>query len=571
MTSTTTHSEAVSPWLREVARVPSAPEAAGLERGAQLLGGRFVVGRVLGSGGMGVVYDAWDRRARRHVALKTLSRTGPALLYRFKLEFRLLADVVHPNLVRMHLLFEDRGRLCMVMELLRGRTLGEIIADRPSVGALRELFAQIAEGVSAIHAAGCLHRDLKPDNIVVTRDGRVVITDYGLACAEALGAPGQTIFDGQGLGTPGYSAPEQSAGRTATRASDWYAFGVILHEALAAMRTAPSSEVRPTPHAPESSQLRLRRPAQHDLEDLCARLLDYEPERRPSEAAVRAVLRTASRAHPRATKVRGQLAIAGPASTDALRQLRKAYLCTDEDRVSIAWLIGPSGCGKTSVATRFLADLRDREDAIVLAGRCDPREFLPFRGLDALVDSLSRHLRTMTVERARTFLPPGLDALCELFPALGRINGLYDVREHARQPLSPRVTRARAAAALKALLARLAAHRPLVLYVEDAHHGDLESGRLLAQVLGPPAPPPLLVVACALPPSGHAGATTERGFMTALATVPGALQHTIDLPMHPLSKGERGIEKTVLSTPPSRPITEIPPVFDVSLRGRRGA
>jgi eukaryotic-like serine/threonine-protein kinase len=571
MTKTTAHSEALSSWLREVARVPSGPEASGLARGAELLGGRFVVGRVLGSGGMGIVHDAWDRQARRHVALKTLSRTGPALLYRFKLEFRLLADVVHPNLVRMHLLFEDRGRLCMVMELLRGRTLGQMIAERPSAGAMRELFAQIAEGVSAIHAAGCLHRDLKPDNIVVTREGRVVITDYGLACADGLGAPGQTICDGQGLGTPGYCAPEQGAGRTATRASDWYAFGVVLHEALAAMRTAPASEVRPTTRVSEPSQPRLRRPAQHDLEDLCARLLDYEPERRPSEAAIRTVLRMSSRAHPRARKARGGLAIAGPDSTDALRQLRQAYLRTDEDRVSIAWLIGPAGCGKTALATSFLADLRDREDAIVLTGRCDSREFLPFRGLDALVDSLSRYLRTMTAERARAFLPPGLDALCELFPALGRIGGLYDARARARGPIPPRVTRARAAAALKALLARLASHRPLVLYIEDAHHGDLESGRLLAQVLAPPAPPPVLLVACGLPPNTRSGETTERAFMTALTIVPDALQHTVHLPVRPSARTRRGIENRELPPPPPRPITEIPPVFDVSLRGRRRA
>ena len=119
-----------SPWLQAVARLPHAGAPVALARGSELLNGRFVIERVLGSGGMGVVHQAWDRHAGQHVALKTLSHVSPAAIYRLKLEFRAAADVHHPNLVGMRELFEDDGRWCLVMELLLGETLARSILQR---------------------------------------------------------------------------------------------------------------------------------------------------------------------------------------------------------------------------------------------------------------------------------------------------------------------------------------------------------------------------------------------------------------------------------------------------------
>jgi len=507
------------------------------ESGTELLFGRFVIGRVLGSGGMGVVHEARDSRSGRSVAIKTLTRDAPSLAYRFKLEFRMLADVVHPNLVRLYELFEHRGRLCMAMELLRGRTLSQVFERRPPVGATREIFSQIAEGVSAIHASGCLHRDLKPDNVIVTAEGRVVVTDFGLACGEELGAPGNTLCDGQMLGTPGYCAPEQGAGRGATRASDWYSFGVMLHEALAARprggEAASLAGGRSRPRPAGS-----RGVACEDLESLCARLLDPAPDARPTEAAIRATLRMPAPRHGKRLDTGIRPTPAAIAASPASQALREAYLCTDEERVSVAWLVGPASAAKTASVGQFLADLREREDAVVLAGRCDPREHIPFRALDPMVDALSRYLRSLTAERAWALLPPDTAALCGSFPALARIGNLRGDGASVSPPLRARVARARIAPALKTLLARIAAERPLVLCIEDAHHGDVESARLLAQVLSPPSPPPLLLLCCA-ELSGARVVAADNAFVAALAAVPGAAHHVVRLPAERLTQNLR--------------------------------
>src|SRR5262245_22752817 len=173
---------------------------------------RFEVRGSLGSGGMGTVYRALDRRLGREVALKTLRNVTGRDLYRFKREFRSLADLVHPNLVTLHELHTNGDEWFFTMELVEGKTLiehvrpsardtptatpgsqdatGVLVAaprtrqdvvDAPlDVARLRAVLPGLVEGVMALHAGGKLHRDLKPSNAMVTRDGRVVLLDFGL-------------------------------------------------------------------------------------------------------------------------------------------------------------------------------------------------------------------------------------------------------------------------------------------------------------------------------------------------------------------------------------------------------
>jgi serine/threonine protein kinase len=159
------------PWLRAAAHLPAMSDPA-VPSGAELLDGRYVVGRRIGSGGMGVVYEAWDRQLGRSVALKTLTRTTAVGVYRLKLEYRALSDLRHPNLVRTHGLFAEHGHWFLVMDLLEGEPLSHLLERRPPVATIRELFGQIAQGLAAVHAAGRLHRDLTPANVMVTMGGR---------------------------------------------------------------------------------------------------------------------------------------------------------------------------------------------------------------------------------------------------------------------------------------------------------------------------------------------------------------------------------------------------------------
>lgn len=199
-----------------------------------LLNGRYrLIGRI-GAGGMSVVYKAQDLALGRLVAVKVLheSLTGDVtFLERFRKEARAAASLSHPNVVTVHDVGQDGDRHYIVMELVEGDDLKTIIrqwAPLPLDRALR-LTAEICQGVGYAHRAGFVHCDVKPQNVLVTRDGRAMVADFGIArvISEATMSRGDLNW-----GTPHYFSPEQAAGKSATPASDVYAIGVILFEML---------------------------------------------------------------------------------------------------------------------------------------------------------------------------------------------------------------------------------------------------------------------------------------------------------------------------------------------------
>jgi len=143
---------------------------------------RFELRKKLGSGGFGDVYDARDRERGTRLALKALRSTDPDWIYRFKREFRIAADLAHPNIVRLFELFVENERWYLTMELVDGIHLRDYVVRAPDQ--LRASFRQLALGLVELHRAKCLHRDLKPSNVIVEASGRVVLLDFGLAVAE---------------------------------------------------------------------------------------------------------------------------------------------------------------------------------------------------------------------------------------------------------------------------------------------------------------------------------------------------------------------------------------------------
>lgn len=223
--------------LRDAARVSSLRPlgAATQPIGTSLASGRFSIVRRLGAGGMGVVYEAFDRERNARVALKTVHELDSSSLYQLKNEFRALADVAHPCLVGLHELFAEGDSWYFTMDLVDGVPFDAWVRSQAAgvdAPRLRASLRQLSAAVGAIHAAGKLHRDLKPSNVLVTPDGRVVVLDFGLAVDRELGGVGHTIADEHVCGTPAYMAPEQAAGALASAASDFYAIGVMLFEAL---------------------------------------------------------------------------------------------------------------------------------------------------------------------------------------------------------------------------------------------------------------------------------------------------------------------------------------------------
>ena len=222
---------------------PAAPTApiAPLRSGTRV--DRFVVDGVLGAGGMGVVYAAFDPELDRRVALKLLRDESPGRRERLAREAQALARAADPNVCAVYDLGSHDGRLFVAMELVDGDTLGAWLRRRHrSWREVAGVFAAAARGLAAAHGAGVIHRDFKPDNVLVGADGRVRVTDFGLAtwrpaaatqpAAPARAEPAELTQSGTVLGTPLYMAPEQHTGASADERSDQWSFCAALHEAL---------------------------------------------------------------------------------------------------------------------------------------------------------------------------------------------------------------------------------------------------------------------------------------------------------------------------------------------------
>jgi eukaryotic-like serine/threonine-protein kinase len=252
--------------------------------------GRYQVENVLGGGGMALVYRARDEELDRPVAIKLLAdnlAADEAFRKRFLREARLAAQLAHPNVVQVYDSGEADGRPYIVMEYVEGETLADLLARRgrlPPAEAV-ELALQVCSGLEHAHRAGLVHRDIKPQNLLIRADGTVKITDFGIARS----AHGTRLTEtGSVLGTASYLAPEQAAGEEVTPAADVYAVGVVLYELLAGR----------TPRTPETlTQLVLRGEEQPipplrelapevpaELEDVVMRCLARIPEYRPPSA-----------------------------------------------------------------------------------------------------------------------------------------------------------------------------------------------------------------------------------------------------------------------------------------------
>jgi serine/threonine-protein kinase len=216
-----------------VAKTPTSTTAGAEPRVGQLFAARYEIQGVLGQGGMGVVYRAHDRDLDDAVAIKTLRSEAlsadPSLLDRFKQEIRLARRITHPNILRTHDLGESGGLRYLSMELVKGLTLKQLVEAGeilPTPVGLR-IAKQICAGLAAAHEVGVIHRDIKPQNIIIEATGGLKIMDFGIARLKE--ERGMTA-EGTVVGTPDYMSPEQARGQTLDFRSDIYSTGVVLYE-----------------------------------------------------------------------------------------------------------------------------------------------------------------------------------------------------------------------------------------------------------------------------------------------------------------------------------------------------
>ena len=507
------------PALAGLEQPAPAPPAAGLHRK-----GRFDLIRKLGEGGMGRVYEAWDTQNEARVALKTISHNNPNHLFLFKQEFRSSSQISHPNLIGLYELFAETDEWFFTMEYLPGRnflehyqpsdslparvspegetatqTMGTGAMDSASVlrqshavtdfPALRSGLRQLAEGVDALHQAGKLHRDIKSANVMVTDEGRVVLLDFGLMIDAEVES--DAWLETRRAGTLTYMAPEQLEGLKLGPEADWYAVGVMLYQALtgqapftgtpkeilkAKKAASPVPPQAISPHAPE------------DLSQLCMALLSREPGQRP---VAREILEALGESN---------VATRGPLSRSLwigreseLAELRDAAAAARSGASVVMLVGGASGMGKSALVQRALKEI-DGPDAMILSGRCGEQEFVPYKALDGLIDTLVHRLARLPPEQCAALLPAELPALARLFPAMKRLVALA----HAAVPADPNTNsaeqRRRGVAALCELLRRVGLQWRLVLSIDDIQWGDVDSALMLDQILHAPDAPRLLLL-----------------------------------------------------------------------------
>ncbi len=510
---------------------------------------RFSLLRRLGTGGMGVVYEAHDRKTDRLVALKTLTRAEAAHIYRFKREFRTLADVSHPNLVTLYELMSAGNDWFFTMELVQGVTFinyvrpdtlatpatdvdntlparrgyepksadseadteifdsSRITLDEDDHGfnedeslaanlpldenRLRFALRQLAEGVNRLHELGKLHRDIKPSNVLVTEEGRVVILDFGLV-EDINPELRETLL----AGTPDYMSPEQGAQTAISKASDWYSVGVILYQALTGrlpfrgrffevmLRKQTRDPIQPREVNPNLPR---------DLNDLCMRLLRRDPDARPSGREIMRALGV--RRSPSTLRVVSESSFLG--RERQIAELRDAFRATRDGQTVVAYVHGNSGMGKSTLVRIFLDQLKAQtRNAIILQGRCYERESVPFKALDGVVDSLSKHLSSLRRAKAESLMPLNRAALARVFPVMLQVDAIFDARSAKPEPLDLFTLRRQAFGALRELLTKIARQAPLVVYIDDLQWADADSTFLIEDLLRPPDAPPLLLIAC---------------------------------------------------------------------------
>ena len=257
-----------------------------------VLGGRYRLTQRIAAGGMGDVWAATDQVLGRTVAVKVMrvhTSDEGSFAERFRDEARHTAGLSHPNIAAVYDYGEDDGTAYLVMELVPGKPLSALIAEGPMPPErVRSILGQCALALAAAHEAGVVHRDVKPANVLITPDGKVKLTDFGIA--RAVDAAGHTRT-GEVMGTPQYLAPEQAMGQRVTGATDLYSLGVVGHEMLtgrrpfdagSAVATALAQISEPPPPLPAY----VTDPLRAAIESCLAK----DPTHRPSSAASLAAL-----------------------------------------------------------------------------------------------------------------------------------------------------------------------------------------------------------------------------------------------------------------------------------------
>jgi serine/threonine protein kinase len=498
---------------------------------------RFDLRGLLGDGGGGVVYRAYDRKLSHEVALKLMHRRDGDELLRFRESFPRLVRLAHPNLVRLYELVEEHGQMLLVMELIEGIDLLSFVRggarpaeprlgprgpdERPSVRSpnarvhsfdelrVRAAFGQLAQGLCALHRERKVHRDVKPQNVRVTPEGRVVLLDLDLALdldverrERALGNVLRPV------GTAMYMAPEQAASLRLGTASDWYSMGVVLYEALTGVRPYSGSDLEVLLEKQERKPLppsELVADLPVDLERLCVDLLVAEPNDRPSGPKILRRLHV----HEDVLSARwtsASLLSTRPAFVGRARELLRIEQAFEQSqrRAVVVRVTGEPGVGKTSLCDEALRRFVQHDARVlVLSSVCSRYPDKPHAPLHEPIARVADALREGRATVRLGVSASALRLLEHAFP--GAVVGL-EAKKQGRTalPPDPLEQRFRAIGALRAIFSEAAALRPVVLRLDDYHWADVDTQRFIGSLVSGPDAPRMLLLLSEEPEPGHA-------------------------------------------------------------------
>jgi predicted ATPase len=478
------------------------PQSPGADAPPEVAG--YSVLGLLGRGGMGVVYKARQLSLDRPVALKFLPAEwarDPVWLARFRREALTASALNHPNICTIYDTGESAGRPFLSMELVEGRTLDVLLARRPAVEELAGLLGQAARALAAAHAAGVVHRDIKPTNLMVRGDGVVKVLDFGLARrlgpggAPSLEPAGRDTDPGTRVGTPLYMSPEQARAEPVSPAGDIFALGLVLYELATGKHPFLAGSELGILHAiaaqPPLPPARLNPEVPAALDALVLQMLAKDPRLRPTATEVEAVLAglTENRAPPPEHLRPGPERPPTVGRQEERAALRAGFESAAAGRGLLVCVTGEPGLGKTTLVEDFLNELAAGGRLCSVArGRCSERlagaeAYLPI--LEAL-DSLLQGDGGAAAQVLRLLAPTWYVQLAPLAAGDPSLAGVRAEAEGASQERRKRE--------LGVFLDQVSRQRPLVLFLDDIHWADPSTVDLLAYLGGNSAGQRLLLV-----------------------------------------------------------------------------
>jgi hypothetical protein len=428
--------------------------------------GRYYLLSFVESGGMGNVFRALDMRRGTLVAIKVMRHDDTWSIHQFNQEFRTLAQIRHPNLVRMYDAFSEGGLRYFSMELISGSDLGrwalENRENRNYFERLRLFMRQLISVINHLHQQGVVHRDIKPSNILLRSPRTVVLLDCSLAQRWPLpSAQETTIANEDVVGTLCYMAPEVLHRKPAIPASDWYSLGVCLYELMTGEYPCPKAgDVDEQDRDIDSSLQQLAPLAPNDLRQLCQSLLRYDPSDRPTGAMIAQVMGAPS---TEPTRMLQPLIGRGP----ILSTIRTSINFTSStERFTVVY--GEPGIGLTSILNLVAGYLALSENKLVLKCACYREDKTPYSIISQLLNQLIDRLRL--IDRVQWY-----STFVKYAPTIGSQFPEVLIDDRIKDHITTDTSVADALSAVTELLEELSCQRSIILVIDDLQWCDQDS------------------------------------------------------------------------------------------------